>query len=349
LPARSRGVLRRRLTDDVGNIESHCAVKQSVETVVDLTLPVAERLLIRRTRFSAEPGDELSLPRIAVVTGTHGDEVEGQLVCAWLASALREGRWDVKGIVDIYPALNPLGLDTITRNMPPADVDLNRTFDLDRNSHGSFLAPVTDGILDSLTGALAVVDVHASNIFLREIPQVRISQANAEMLRPLARWLNVEFLWIHEAATVLENTLAYSLNSRNTPTLVVEMGVGMRLTPAMAQDLVTGIGALATFLGILGPDRSHPAIRAPMESDKGAIHHVNAQAAGLFVPEIGHRMSIKEGQILGSILSAQTGETVARIESPADALVFTLREYPIVMEGSLIARLYEPSAIAEEE
>ena len=42
--------------------------------------------------------------------------------------------------------------------------------------------------------------------------------------------MNVEFVWIHESATVLESTLAHTLNMRGTKTLVVEMGVGMRIT-----------------------------------------------------------------------------------------------------------------------
>ena len=40
------------------------------------------------------------------------------------------------------------------------------------------------------------VDIHASNIFLREMPQVRISEETAEALVPLARLLHVDFVWI---------------------------------------------------------------------------------------------------------------------------------------------------------
>ena len=34
-----------------------------------------------------------------------------------------------------------------------------------------------------------------------------------------------------------------------------------------------------------------------------------------------------------------TGEVLVKVESPCDGLVFTLREYPVVDEGSLIARI----------
>ena len=34
----------------------------------------------------------------------------------------------MKGIVEIYPALNPLGVDSISRGIPMFDLDMNRDF-----------------------------------------------------------------------------------------------------------------------------------------------------------------------------------------------------------------------------
>ncbi len=34
----------------------------------------------------------------------------------------------LKGIVEIYPALNPLGVNSITRGVPGFDLDMNRVF-----------------------------------------------------------------------------------------------------------------------------------------------------------------------------------------------------------------------------
>ena len=68
-----------------------------------------------------------------------------------------------------------------------------------------------------LQGADAVIDIHASNIYLRELPQVRVNINMAERLVPMARRLNMDFIWVHAAATVLESTLAYSLNALDTP------------------------------------------------------------------------------------------------------------------------------------
>ena len=70
---------------------------------------------------------------------------------------------------------------------------------------------------------------------------MRINELTAEKLVPLAKDINVDFVWVHANATVLESTLAYSLNQAGTPTLVVEMGVGMRITKTYGYQLVEGL------------------------------------------------------------------------------------------------------------
>ena len=93
------------------------------------------------------------------------------------------------------------------------------------------------------------IDIHASNIFLREIPQVRINENNKDTLMNYAKLLNTDFIWVHGSATVLEATLAYSLNSINVPTLVVEMGVGMRITEKYCNQLVYTGSLIARVIG----------------------------------------------------------------------------------------------------
>ena len=66
--------------------------------------------------------------RICIVTGTHGDELEGQYVCYELNRIIKNNMNKLKGIVDIYPALNPLGIDSIQRGIPMFDLDMNRIF-----------------------------------------------------------------------------------------------------------------------------------------------------------------------------------------------------------------------------
>ena len=193
-----------------------------IETVVSVGYPVDETLHIKKNRLIPEAGLSGGEKRISIVTGTHGDELEGQYVCYELQRRVREHPDCLKGIVDVYPALNPLGIDSITRGIPAFDLDMNRIFPGAEN--GSMPEYIAARIVDDLSGSDMVIDIHASNIFLKEIPQVRINTLSRDVLVPYAKKLNIDFIWVHAAATVLESTLAYSLNSIGTPTLVVEMG-----------------------------------------------------------------------------------------------------------------------------
>ena len=246
------------------------------ETVVSIELPVAEHLNIRKNRIMPlhPSGDE---KRIAIVTGTHGDELEGQFVCYELLRRLKAEPEHLKGIVDVYPALNPLGIDSITRGIPMFDLDMNRIFPGSEN--GPMMESLVYHLTEDLKGANLCIDIHASNIFLMELPQVRINETTAETLIPLAEKINVDFVWVHASATVLESTLAYSLNKTGTPTLVVEMGVGMRITRSYGFQLVDGILNVMKSMGVWeGNVRS---VRTPVISTDHAVGYLNAGSAGI--------------------------------------------------------------------
>ena len=195
---------------------------------LNIELPVGENFRIRKSRYYCENKNIEEQTRVSIVSGIHGDELEGQYVCFLLNEWLNNNQDKIKGIIDIYPAMNSLGIDSITRSIPFYNVDLNRVFP--GNKEDFLPAQIADAIVEEISGSAVAIDIHSSNIFLREIPQVRMSQQYSQELLPLAKSLGIDFVWIHDAVTVLEATFAHSLNSRGTKTLVVEMGVGMRVT-----------------------------------------------------------------------------------------------------------------------
>lgn len=305
-----------------------------IEDFVSVSLPIDETYELKKHRIQRGTSNK----RICVVTGTHGDELEGQLVCYLLQQALNSNIGDFDGIVDIYPCLNPLGMDSIERKVPFFDLDMNRIFPGDKQ--GSMIEYVASEIIDDLQGADLVLDIHASNIYLREIPQIRINELHEDWLVPMAKWLNVDFIWVHAASTVLESTLAYSLNELKTPTLVIEMGVGMRLTQEYGHQIVQGILNAMTQMGML---KGNYPVRTPIVSQDKKVHFLNADYAGVFIVDSKIEVALKKGDKIGCIVNPGTGECLEDVVSPCDGLLFTLREYPLVNEGSLLGRILEES------
>ena len=305
-----------------------------VETVVSMGLPVDERLEIKKNRLMPEETSD-NMKRIGIVTGTHGDELEGQFVCYELNQRIQKHPEYLHGIVDIYPAFNPLGIDSITRGIPIFDLDMNRIFP--GSEEGPMMETMVSRLMSDLKGADMCIDIHASNIYLEEMPQVRINEETADQLVPYARLLNVDFVWIHAAATVLESTLAYSLNMIGVPTLVVEMGVGMRITKDYGYQLVDGILNLMKEMGIWsGPVES---VREPLISSDRAIGFVNADHPGIYLPDARIFDEVMRGDVLGKIVDPLTGSVLEEVKAPITGKVFTRREYPIVYSGSLLNRI----------
>ena len=305
-----------------------------IKTIVSTALPINERFAIRKNIIKNGKGNR----RVCIVTGTHGDELEGQMVCYLVAKYLNEHIDLLDGTVEIYPALNPLGIDTIQRGIPNFDLDMNRIFP--GNPNGTMAEQAAHLIVEDLKGADLVFDIHSSNLYLRETPQVRINVLNEKELVPLAQRLNIDFVWVHDAATVLESTLAHSLNSTGTKCLVAELGVGQRINHKMCNRLTLGIFNLMKDLGMWKGDIQQSLISNPIVCKGDNVEFLNAATSGIFITELKCGVVVAEGEEIGQIVEPMTGTVLSRVISPVEGYMFTIRAYPIVYEGSLMARIF---------
>ena len=305
-----------------------------IKTIVSTSLPINERFAIRKNIIKNGKGNR----RVCIVTGTHGDELEGQMVCYLVAKYLNEHIDLLDGTVEIYPALNPLGIDTIQRGIPNFDLDMNRIFP--GNPNGTMAEQTAHLIVEDLKGADLVFDIHSSNLYLRETPQVRINVLNEKELVPLAQRLNIDFVWVHDAATVLESTLAHSLNSTGTKCLVAELGVGQRINHKMCNRLTLGIFNLMKDLGMWKGEIQQSLISNPIVCKGDNVEFLNAATSGIFITELKCGVVVAEGEEIGQIVEPMTGTVLSRVISPVEGYMFTIRAYPIVYEGSLMARIF---------
>lgn len=305
-----------------------------IEQVVSVDMPVYEKVIIQKNRL-APKGYTGKEKRLSIVTGTHGDELDGQYVCYEVIRRINEHPERLKGIVDVYPAVNPLGIDTGSRGIPMFDLDMNRVFPGDNN--GAMAEYVAAGIVNDIIGSDLCLDIHSSNIFIKEAPQVRLNEECSEKLLPYAKMLNADFVWVYSSITVLEATLAYSLNTMSVPTLVVEMGVGLRITNSYCRQLIDGIFNLLIEMGIWEEEK--PIVKEPIISTEGEVSFFHANESGIFVAAIDNLGTVKEGQSIGNLIEPISGSILQEITSPFDGIIFTLRENPVVYKGALLARI----------
>ena len=263
-----------------------------IEEVVTVAMPVSEKIVIRKNRIMSENLDNRA-KRLSIVTGIHGDELDGQYICYELNRRINEHIELLDGIVDIYPAVNPLGIESCTRGMPMFDLDMNRVFPgIENGATAEYLA---SKIVNDIIGSDMCVDLHSSNIFIKETPQVRVFDQFKDKLMSYAYLLNADFIWEYKINTVLEATLANSLNHLGVPTLVIEMGVGNRIEKSYGDQIIEGIFNLMCELGMWKGKKTP--VKKPMISTEGEITVIHAKVTGLFVPADGAMMKYVQRNI----------------------------------------------------
>jgi predicted deacylase len=70
------------------------------------------------------------------------------------------------------------------------------------------------------------------------------------------------------------------------------------------------------------------------------VAYLNASGPGLFVPAIKHCQMIEKGSVVGQIVDPLSGQVLDEVIAPIGGILFTLRAYPIVYEGSLVGRIF---------
>lgn len=317
------------------------------EIIASFDTPFRTRVEILRQTFTSP----LTKPavRVAFVTGLHGDEWEGMYACHRLLEFLnhlkRHQPGSFLGEIHVYPAVNPPALNHGTRLWPGHSVDFNRT--LGKNRAQSLPHQMSAKLFEDIQGAAdVVVDLHASNLHLRELPQIRVVEEFAAKVLPLARFTNTDVVWIHPMAPVFRSTLGYNLNRAKIPTLVLEAGICLRVTPEYGDQVFAGMVNLLLATGALDPSVETPGrTKRPQEIRPNQVVLAVSTQPGLFIPEVHVGDFVGKGRSLGRVLDPVKGKVSEEVTAPGAGLLFTLRETPLVSAGALLARIaleFEP-------
>lgn len=305
-----------------------------VETVYSAALPVGEKLLVQKNCLL---GPRRAGPRVAIVTGMHGDGLAGQFVAYELIRRLNESPFKLRGMVDVYPALNPLGLSARTHGVPQFDIDLDRTFP--GNASGNLIDALAAAVFEDVVGASACVIIQSSDSFVQEVSQARIDEGESSSLMRLASLLNVRLIWLREPAPTLRSTLAHALNERGTPAIVVRLGSNVCQAENEAVWIVEGILRLLKELRVWSGSTID--LPAPMVSSGDDVVTLLADEPGLFLPRVECGTQVRRGQVLGLVVDSLEGVVKSELKAPCSGLLFSLRAYPIVYPGSLLVRILE--------
>ena len=313
-----------------------------IETVARVNLMVNEVLKIKKNRLTPDniTGNER---RIALVSGVYGDELQGQYICYEVIRRIKEDYASLTGIVDIYPFINPIALEAKTREIPGAELDMNELFPGAKSgAMGEYAAScIIDDIVSSNDGPKTefCLDIHGSNLYLKEIPQIRLNDDVVDEIMPYATKLNTDMIWIHPSSQVRAGSLVYELNQRGVISCVTESFSAYRINQKLGNQLVDGIFAMMKDMGMWQGEIND--IKKPTVTHDHQIAYLNSESSGIFIPNVDVHDRVDAGMLIGSVVNVLTGTVEERIIAPKSGKISAIREYPAIEMGSLLARIVD--------
>ena len=305
-----------------------------IETVMTAQMPVGLPIKIKKNRLEPDTIQE-NMPRLSIVAGVHGDELQGQYICYELIRRIKEERENLKGIVDVYPCVAPMALEIRKRNAPGA-LDMNAMFP--GSHHGHTIEYMAAEVIEDLKGSDFCIDIHSSDIFIRELPQIRVPENAGKKVTELAQKSGIPVLWMNSnSSSVWEGSLAYSLRRKGIPNLVIESGIALKIDYEYCKTVIDGIfqmmKELEVFEGEVSPTKKTVTVK------KNDVEVIHCNTSGIFIPKIQIGSFVRENQVLGCIVRPILGAELEEVKSSCDGMIFSLREYPAVCEGELLARI----------
>lgn len=305
-----------------------------IETVMTAQMPVGLPIKIKKNRLEPDTIQE-NMPRLSIVAGVHGDELQGQYICYELIRRIKEERENLKGIVDVYPCVAPMALEIRKRNAPGA-LDMNAMFP--GSHHGHTIEYMAAEVIEDLKGSDFCIDIHSSDIFIRELPQIRVPENAGKKVTELAQKSGIPVLWMNSnSSSVWEGSLAYSLRRKGIPNLVIESGIALKIDYGYCKKVIDGIfrmmKELEVFEGEVSPTKKTVTVK------KNDVEVIHCNTSGIFIPKIQIGSFVRENQVLGCIVRPILGAELEEVKSSCDGMIFSLREYPAVCEGELLARI----------
>jgi len=290
---------------------------------------------------TAQPG-----PVVCVGANLHGDECTGVGVIHALAARLPTAL--SRGMVCLYPSLNPLGLEQGTRRVPGDVLDPNRAFP--GSSRGSRAERHAARIWRDLLGRRpdVYIDLHTDTggalpyaIVDRVVRGPRSAELGARC-RALAAASGLTVLGEYPPDRYQRFDLDRSLpgalvNGSAIPALTLELGPRRRIDPAAVEMGVEAVEGILHALGCGGqPARAHPTRVAggPWRRESGP----RTGRSGVLVPLVGPGQPYAQGAVLAEVRSLEGGVR-ERLHAAAEGFVVALPEVTHVEIGTACATL----------
>lgn len=268
-------------------------------------------------------------PHVVLTGGVHGDEFEPMAALRRLADVL-DGR-EIRGRVTIVPVVNESAY-RLGRRVGDDGLDLART--CPGRPDGSITERTAHALAELIRSADAYVDLHTGGLKLAVQPLTGyMLHANPTVLqrqRVMARAFGLPIVWGTDAS--LDGRSLSVARDADVPAIYAEYLGGGGCLAAGVEAYVQGCLNVLAALDLIDPDLAAPSPEPlVVEDPRVGSGHMQVQhpapCAGLFQPAVSLGQSVRQGDLLGTILDPLGDPAAGPQPIPADrtGLVLVLR------------------------
>ncbi|MFK7896806.1 MAG: succinylglutamate desuccinylase/aspartoacylase family protein [Myxococcota bacterium] len=270
-------------------------------------------------------------PRVCIVAGIHGDEVNGVEVVRRALTVLSP--ITLKGTVLAVPIANPSAFRRGSRYLPDRR-DLNRFFP--GSLDGSSASRIAESLFSSaILGCDALVDLHTGSFHRANLHQLRADLADVKTAQLAAAFGAIV---VNSAGRI--GTLRRAATDAGIPAITVEAGESARFNKAHVEEALQGILRLLEAKGMIAAGTSVKPQSSPVAYLR--TKWVRCDQGGILVSRVSLGQEVRAGETLGTI-SDPLSEEVETVKSPISGRIIGMALDQVVMPGFAAFHLgFEP-------
>jgi predicted deacylase len=286
-------------------------------------------------------GPSTRSPRLALVAGFYGNELNGVFILSRLADFLKrieakeQPEKQLRERVLIIPAVNTLNLNSHARDWP---IDKDRDTPLSGYLDSDIAQQIADAVLQVTRQAYYRINIRTSNLDVEEMPQVWLYEPNDDE-RASACLFGLPAIVEHPRESMTPSSLDSAWRDSGGENFAIEDGQAGYLHTPHCETLFR---ALIAFL-----DRTGIVTGLTLSEEEENLRYfglnqtfaIVCEEAGFFVSRLEVGRWVYGGDHIGYIYDSFTGAVRAEIRAPVSGLLSSLRRHPILFEGDLIARI----------
>ena len=280
-------------------------------------------------------------PTVLLMSGTHGDEYEGQVALSKLMCSLEAK--DIDGRVIILPMANFPAAKEGLRTSPIDELNLNRIYPGDPDGTPTMMiAHYVESVLMGM--ADYGLDLHSGGSSLHYVPSsVSIKESDPKRLKQIQELMHAfaapySFFFPSEHAG---GTASHAARRQNVLMFTTEMGGSGTLSQNCLKICEEGIQRFLIAIGVLKNSNV-----LPSENKSRMLHAPNfkyfcyADGEGLFEPVVTLSNEVSPGDLAGYIHTPENPESYPRkLHFEADGVVVCQRIPSRVMRGDCVYHL----------